>query len=221
MDPEKSVSDGRRGRKVAAALIVLVLAVVAAFAIGRLSAPVTSTPGTTSAAAGFARDMQVHHDQGVELAMLIRDRTDDPDIRQLAYDIATAQSNQSGQMYGWLAQWNLPQAASEPSMTWMSRPSLDGATDHHGNAGTTHEPGAAMPGLATRAQVDELRAATGPAAEKLFLELMIAHHEGAIEMGDAVLTRTTVGVVTDFATGMILAQESEIGYMEELLAARE
>jgi len=200
--------------------LAIVLVGLGAFSLGRITAVGEGTPGTTSAAAGFARDMQVHHDQGVELAMLIRDRTDDPDIRQLAYDIATAQSNQSGQMYGWLAQWNLPQAASEPSMTWMSRPSLDGATDHHGNPGTTHEPGAAMPGLATPAQVEELRAATGPAAEKLFLELMIAHHRGAIDMGDAVLTRTTVGVVTDFATGMILAQESEISYMQGLLDAR-
>jgi len=210
-----------RGRVIVAIALAAVLVALGAFSLGRITGAGEGTPSTTSAAAGFARDMQVHHDQGVELAMLIRDRTDDPDLRQLAYDIATAQSNQSGQMYGWLAQWNLPQAAAEPSMTWMSRPSLDGATDHHGNAGTTHDPGAAMPGLATTAQMNELRAATGPAAEKLFLELMIAHHKGAIEMGDAVLTRTTVGVVTDFATGMILAQESEIGYMEELLAARE
>ena len=209
-----------RRRVVVAITLAAVLVALGAFSLGRITGAGEGTPSTTSAAAGFARDMQVHHDQGVELAMLIRDRTDDPDLRQLAYDIATAQSNQSGQMYGWLAQWNLPQAAAEPSMTWMSRPSLDGATDHHGNAGTTHEPGAAMPGLATSAQMNELRAATGPAAEKIFLELMIAHHQGAIEMGDAVLTRTTVGVVTDFATGMILAQESEIGYMEELLAAR-
>ena len=210
----------RNKRRIAAIAVATVLVALGAFSLGRITAVGEGTPTTTSAAAGFARDMQVHHDQGVELAMLIRDRTDDPDLRQLAYDIATAQSNQSGQMYGWLAQWNLPQSAAEPSMTWMSRPSLDGATDHHGNAGTTHEPGAAMPGLATTAQMNELRAATGPAAEKIFLELMIAHHQGAIEMGDAVLTRTTVGVVTDFATGMILAQESEIGYMEELLAAR-
>jgi len=209
-----------RRRVVVAITLAAVLVALGAFSLGRITGAGEGTPSTTSAAAGFARDMQVHHDQGVEIAMLIRDRTDDPDLRQLAYDIATAQSNQSGQMYGWLAQWNLPQAAAEPSMTWMSRPSLDGATDHHGNAGTTHEPGAAMPGLATSAQMNELRAATGPAAEKIFLELMIAHHQGAIEMGDAVLTRTTVGVVTDFATGMILAQESEIGYMEELLAAR-
>jgi uncharacterized protein (DUF305 family) len=102
----------------------------------------------------------------------------------------------------------------------MSRPPLSGATDHHGNAGTSHTPGAAMPGLATPAQMDTLRDASGVDAERIFLELMIAHHKGAVEMGDAVLTRTDVSVVRSFATGIIVAQESEIGYMEELLAAR-
>ena len=165
--------------------------------------------------------MQVHHDQGVELAFLIRDRTDDVELRSLAYDIATAQANQSGQMLSWLNVWNLPQASPEPSMTWMSRPPLSGATDHHGDPGTGHEPGATMPGLATPAQMDLLRAASGLDAERIFLELMIAHHRGAVDMGDAVLTRTEVSVVRTFATGMIAAQESEIAYMEELLAARE
>ena len=208
-------------RTVVAAALAIVLVGVGAFSIGRLTTPVEATPSSTSAAAGFARDMQVHHDQGVELAFLIRDRTDDEQLRTLSYDIAIAQANQSGQMLGWLNIWNLPQASPEPSMTWMSRPPLSGATDHHGNPGTAHTAGEPMPGLATREQMDTLRAATGVAAEKIFLELMIAHHEGAVEMADAVLTRTDVSDVRTFATAVIAAQESEIRYMEELLAERE
>ena len=207
-------------RAIIASVLAVVLVGVGAFAVGRLTAPVEATPSSTSAAAGFARDMQVHHDQGVELAFLIRDRTDDPELRSLAYDIAITQANQSGQMLSWLNVWNLPQASPEPSMTWMSRPPLSGATDHHGNAGTSHEPGAAMPGLATSEQMQSLRDASGADAERIFLELMIAHHQGAVEMGDAVLTRTEVSVVRTFATGMITAQESEIGYMEGLLEGR-
>jgi len=210
-------------RTVVAAALAIVLVGVGAFSIGRLTTPVEATPSSTSAAAGFARDMQVHHDQGVELAFLIRDRTDDEQLRTLSYDIAIAQANQSGQMLGWLNIWNLPQAAPEPSMTWMSRPPLSGATDHHGNPGASdaHQPGAPMPGLATREQLDSLRAASGVEAEKIFLELMIAHHKGAVEMADAVLTRTDVSDVRTFATAVIAAQESEIRYMEELLAERE
>lgn len=77
-----------------------------------------------------------------------------------------------------------------------------------------------MPGLATPAQVDSLRAADGLEAEVIFLELMIAHHLGAIDMAEAVLTRTDVAHVRSFALAVIKAQEGEIAYMEELLAGR-
>jgi len=206
-----------RGRRGVAFGVALLLVAVGAFAVGRLSTSFVSTPNNTSAAAGFARDMQVHHDQGVELAMIIRDRSTDDDIRGLAYDIATSQSNQSGQMLAWLNEWKLPQASPEPAMTWMTRPTLTGAGHDHGTEGA-HNPGDPMPGLATRAQIAELQSLNGPAAEKLFLQLMIAHHQGAIEMAEAVLDRTEVRVVIQLATSIVKAQQSEIDYMNELLA---
>ena len=214
MAPERSHS---RIRSVAAALIVVALVGVGAFAIGRLSTSFSGTPSNTSAAAGFARDMQVHHDQGVELALIIRDGSGDEELRLLAYDIATTQANQSGQMQGWLNTWQLPQAAPEPAMTWMTRPTLDGAAHGHGGA-TAHAPGDPMPGLATSAQIAELKGLTGPEAEQLFLELMIAHHQGAIDMADAVLARTDIRVVTELATTIRDSQSSEIEYMTALLA---
>jgi uncharacterized protein (DUF305 family) len=214
MAPEKSASSARR---IAAVVTVVALVALAAFAVGRLSTSFVGTPTNTSAAAGFARDMQVHHDQGVELAMIIRDESDNPDLRLLAYDIATTQSNQSGQMQAWLNAWQLPQAAPEPEMTWMTRPTLTGAGHNHGTEGA-HSPGDPMPGLATDAQIAELRSLTGPDAEKLFLTLMIAHHQGAIEMAEAVLDRTDVRVVTQLATTMRNSQTNEIAYMQTLLA---
>ncbi|MET0716677.1 MAG: DUF305 domain-containing protein [Mycetocola sp.] len=51
------------------------------------------------------------------MAFLDRDRTDDSEVRLLAFDIATTQGQQSGQLYGWLAERGLAQASSEPSMT--------------------------------------------------------------------------------------------------------
>ena len=92
---------GRVAVLVAASVAVVVVAVVA-FSAGRLSTLADAPPTDTSAEAGFARDMQVHHQQGVELAMIVRDGSDDPDVRLLAYDIATTQAQQSGQLYGWL-----------------------------------------------------------------------------------------------------------------------
>jgi len=207
-----------RGRLVAAAIVAAVVLVAGALAIGRFTAPVVSNPSNTSAEAGFSRDMQVHHNQAVEMAMLVRDATDDPDVRLLAYDIATSQSNQSGQMLAWLNTWGLPQLASEPSMTWMSRPTIDGSEDSHGHTGEV--PGT-MPGLATSAQMDELAAASGTEAEVLFLQLMIAHHKGGVEMAEAVLARSNNKVVTDLAASIVKAQVSEIKLMESLLASRQ
>jgi uncharacterized protein (DUF305 family) len=223
-------SVGARTAVLVAASVALVAVVVVAFSIGRLSTLASPTPTDASADAGFARDMQVHHQQGVELAMIVRDATADPDVRLLAYDIALTQAQQSGQMYGWLNEWGLSQAGSEPSMTWMSLPAVDGgggATGHDGHsgdggaAGAAHAPGGPMPGLATAEQVAELRAATGVEAERRFLELMIAHHEGAVEMADAALARASSDVVLRLARTIVESQTAEIAIMREMLAERE
>ncbi len=211
---------GNRARLIAAAVVVGLVLAVGAFAVGRFSVPSTVTPTTTSADAGFARDMQVHHQQAVEMAMLVRDLTDDPDVRLLAYDIATAQAQQAGQMYGWLASWGLTQAG-EPSMTWMSRPTLDGDTHGHEGAASTHAPGGPMPGMATFEQLQELAGLSGVEAERMFLELMIEHHLGGVEMAEAVLDRTDTRVVVDLASSIVKAQASEIELMERMLKERQ
>jgi len=210
-------------RLIIAAVVASVLVIVAAFAAGSLSAPVATAPSNTSAEAGFARDMQTHHNQAVEMSFIIRDLTDDADVRLLAYDIANSQSQQAGQMNGWLTVWNLPQTAPEPEMTWMSRPALTGVS-HEGMSemGTgegSHEPGSPMPGMATADQLAALKAATGDEAVRQYLTLMIAHHLGGVEMADAVLVRTEERVVRSLAASIVKAQSSEIGYMQDLLDA--
>lgn len=220
--PGAGRAPGRVWPLVLAGIVVLAVVGVLAFSAGRLSVGAPQTPGSTSAEAGFARDMQEHHQQGVELAMIVRDRTDDPETRLLAYDIATTQSQQSGQLYGWLTGWGLPQAAAEPSMTWMTRPATVGETaaGAHDHGSAAHKPGEPMPGLATPAQIEQLRGASGVEAEREFLTLMIAHHRGAIEMAEAVLARSSNPTVRTFADGVISSQESEIRLMETMLAAR-
>ena len=65
-----------------------------------------------------------------------------------------------------------------------------------------------------------LRAASGKAAEVLFLQLMIAHHRGGVEMADAILTRSNNATVLQFATSIRNAQEVEITQMQEMLKER-
>ena len=203
---------------VVGALLVLVAIVVGAL-IGRVAATgAAPMPVNASAEAGFARDMQVHHGQAVEMALLVRDRTDDPEIRLLALDIATAQTQQQGQMFAWLALWGLPQTSDAPEMDWLSRPVIDGSAGHEGHGG--HTPGEPMPGVASFEQMQALQNATGVEAERLFLELMIAHHQGGVEMAEAVIARSTHPQVTGLATGMVQLQSKELDYMSELLAAR-
>ena len=210
---------GSRARTVAALAVAAVVLVGASLALGRFSVPVEVDPSTTSIEAGFARDMQVHHLQAVELALIVRDATDDPEVRLLAYDIATAQAQQAGQMYGWLAAWGLPQAPSEPPMTWMTRPPLSGTGEQHGHDPNAEVP-ATMPGYVDAEHIAELSAATDIEAERIFLQLMIEHHEGGVEMAQAALDRATQRVVVDLATSIVTAQESEIALMTDMLAQR-
>jgi len=202
--------------QVIAAVLAAVLLLIAGIFLGRLVFPVApSTPSTTSAEAGFARDMQVHHQQAIEMSTIIREKSDNEEIRTLAYDIATSQGQQAGQMFGWLTMWNLAQASAEPSMTWMMQPTLDGTPSDMGSASMS---AMTMLGMATFEQMQTLKASTD-GADAMFLELMIAHHAGGVEMAQALLERSTNEVVTSLANKMVLTQKSEITYMNELLSA--
>lgn len=207
-----------RGRLIVVIGLLVLVALVVGAVIGRMTSPGTPTPSDSSAEAGFARDMQTHHGQAVEMSLLVRDRTDDPEIRLLALDIATAQAQQQGQMFAWLAMWGLPQTSSADDMEWLSRPVIDGSAGHDGHG--AHTPGEPMPGVATFEQMQALQNATGVDAERLFLELMITHHQGGVEMAEAVIARSDNSLVTTLAHGMVQLQAKELDYMAELLADR-
>jgi uncharacterized protein (DUF305 family) len=190
--------------------------------------PATSArtlPGDHSVEAGFARDMQIHHAQAVDMAMTIRDRSSDPAIRTLAYDIALTQQEQIGEMHGWLADWGLAQTGADPIMSWMQDTGHDHAMPGmavDGSAMTVMvDPQTGlMPGMATPAQLAALAAASGIDADIQFLTLMIAHHQAGVQMADAVLARTDRPSVTALATAMVNGQSSEISLMQDMLRER-
>ena len=193
-----------------------------AFTAGRVSAG-ADHPDASSADAGFARDMQVHHRQAVEMSMIVRDETDDETLRAVAYDIVTTQQGQAGQMYAWLEEWGLPQSSSEPQMAWMAGASGDhGGMDMGSGAGGDEAsmltPEGLMPGMATQAQLDELRAAEGEDAERLYLNLMIAHHEAGVDMAAAGAELGETEQVRSLATKIRSGQQAEIDLMESMLA---
>ncbi|NLE71607.1 MAG: DUF305 domain-containing protein [Actinomycetales bacterium] len=202
---------GRRGVRspvaVAAAAVVAAAAGLAAGLLLASGALRPAVPAEGSADVGFARDMQVHHAQAVEMALLVRERTDDPELAQVALDILLTQQQQQGQMYGWLAVWGLPQASTAPPMAWAAG---------HAHAGTGD---GTMAGMATEEQMAQLRAADGTEAERLFLELMIEHHRGGVAMAEAALDRAVRPEVRRLAQAVVDSQTAEIGVLQDLLAA--
>lgn len=167
-----------------------------------------SAPAENSADVGFARDMSIHHQQAVEMAFAVRDRTDDEDVRRLAYDIINTQANQRGMMLGWLEVWGRPKSSDRPPMEWMGHPAAPGAD------------GSLMPGMATDTELDRLRASDGRDAEVLFLRLMTVHHRAGAEMARAAAGSAGTTEIRNLAAGMARAQESEITLMADMLKAR-
>ncbi|MFF1644077.1 DUF305 domain-containing protein [Streptomyces sp. NPDC058240] len=184
------------------------------------------TPAVDSADAGFARDMAVHHQQAVEMSFIVRDRTQDEEVRRLAYDIANTQANQRGMLLGWLDLWELPKvAAGQEPMDWMAAGheghSMEGMDGMQG-MGTGYRPhdGSLMPGMATRTELNRLRSAKGREAEVLYLRLMTAHHKGGIDMARGCARLCTVKAEKRLARGMVEAQQSELDAMAHMLVAR-
>lgn len=213
--------DARRGPALRwwVAVVGLLLLALVGFGGYRLGAASAGAPAEDGADVGFARDMQTHHNQAVHMAMVIRDKTSDPTLRTVAYDIATSQQQQSGQMYGWLVQWGLPQTASGEPMAWMS---AEAHGDAHSSTGDAAPPtdGMSMPGLASADEIRALEQATGPDAERQFLTLMIRHHEGGVAMAEAALEMAERREVLGLAQSIVTAQTAEITLLERLLQER-
>jgi uncharacterized protein (DUF305 family) len=184
----------------------LALGILAAIVIGASVFVWTAwprDPGNDSAEAGFLRDMFVHHAQAVEMSMIIRDRTEDDNLFAMATDIALTQSTQMGTMQGYLDLWGLPLTGEDPAMTWMGMPT-EGL----------------MPGMATADEIAQLQTLPIDQAEILFLQLMIRHHQGGVEMSEAALDRCDEEHVRDMAERIITLQSGEIDAMNQMLQVR-
>ena len=143
----------------------------------------------------FVQDMIVHHRQAVDMSLLAPSRTGSDAIRRLAARINDTQELEIGMMTRWLRE----QGQRVPG--------------HHGG-GRDHS---GMPGMATPEQLDRLRAASGTEFDRLFVELMIAHHQGAITMATRVLSAGSHTTIQQLATDISVEQAAEIRRMQRLL----
>jgi uncharacterized protein (DUF305 family) len=196
---EKLAFEGRGGFLVPMLFLAVVLLAGLALWLFFANRP----PADNSAEAGFARDMMVHHAQAVEMAEILRDRTESDEMRLMVADVALTQQAQIGRMEGWLAVWGLPATGNEPAMSWMGHPT-EGR----------------MPGMASPEQIEELRELPPEVADVRFLQLMIPHHEAALAMSEAALERTDRPDVVRIARAIAASQEAEIEVMQDLLRDR-
>lgn len=184
------------------ALVLVLAGVIGGIALGRSTAD-TYGPAEGSIDVAFLQDMVTHHGQAVEMAVWARNNTADPVVRQVAFDIESTQTSQVGRMEGWLTLWGQP--LTPPSgqyMGWMGMPS------------------AAMPGMATPADLARMRAATGRDLDVVFLQLMLRHHQGGLPMMQAAEAEASVPAVRALAASMVASQSAESRTMTQMLAER-
>ncbi len=200
---------------IVAALVALAIGLAGGLGLSRLGAG-EETPGDRSVAAGFARDMQTHHDQAVEMSWIVRDRTDDRLVRSLAYDIARTQAHQSGQMAGWLQAWGLNPTGPDERMAWMQT-----AGHSHGDHpdASLGEDGS-MPGMATPEQLDKLKKLRGTKAEVYYLQLMIRHHKAGVPMAEVAQDSADNEAVEVLAGSIVESQTAETRTMTTMLKER-
>jgi uncharacterized protein (DUF305 family) len=146
-----------------------------------------------SADVSYVRMMIEHHQQAVVMAELAPKQAKSAQVKGLAERIKAAQAPEIGAMKGWLE--------------------THGKAEKGTGAGHDH---AAMPGMATEAQLRQLRAARGEEFDALFLKLMIAHHEGAITMATDVKGQGNNIQVEEMADDVVAQQTSEITRMRDM-----
>ena len=166
----------------------------------------TSTPSTSSAAAApsgehndaditFAQGMIPHHQGAIEMAKLVQGRTSNPKVLDLASRIEKAQDPEIKTMTDWLNSWG-----AQVHTTGM--PGMDHGSD--------------MSGMSAE-DMEMLKQAKDADFDKMFLEMMIKHHQGAIDMSKTELQQGSSAEAKKLAQQIIDSQQSEITEMQGLL----
>lgn len=154
-------------KRIALGLVTVTAAVILGYALGARTVAIPSN----AVDAGFLEDMTSHHEQAVEMAITEIANGSDPVAKGFAMEVIMFQRLEIGLFMAYQAERGLHQPTDDPqrnTMSWMGMP-----TELRD-----------MPGMATDAQLEELKQARGTEADILFLELMKEHHLGGAHMGD-------------------------------------
>lgn len=170
--------------------------------------PSSAPPGSSAVAQvhnqadiAFAQGMIPHHAQAITMSEMATQRAASPQVKDLAARIQAAQQPEIDQMSAMLRAWNAPVPSADGSMAGMEH------SQH----------GATMPGMMSADQMAQLEQASGDAFDRMFLQMMIAHHQGAVTMAEAELRDGQNPDAHQLAQRIIDAQQREITEMQALL----
>lgn len=185
---------------------IIVIAVTAALIAGMIGWMVGDSgtgrdAGTVDV--GFLQDMREHHEQAVTISFVFLSIDDtEPGLRTVARGIIFGQGIEIGRMVQLLRDFGEAESNDgDTSMAWMGH----------------SVPVGEMPGIATNAEIDELGATSGAEADRLFVELMVRHHEGGIEMAEFAAVNASVDEVRRMAAAIADSQSDEIIEIERLI----
>jgi uncharacterized protein (DUF305 family) len=151
----------------------------------------------------FAQQMIPHHQQAVEMAKLVPSHSTNQKVLELASQIQQAQDPEIQKMTGWLQTWGAPAPTTGMNMPGMNMPGMD-----HGS----------MPGMMTSDDMTKLGQVKGAGFDRLWLQMMIQHHQGAVEMAKTELQQGASNEAKQLAQQIIDAQQKEITTMNQLLS---
>ena len=140
-----------------------------------------------------------HHAQAISMAQLASSRAASPQVKALASRIEAAQNPEIQQMSALLNSWGAPVPATTENMPGMH-----------------HQPGQ-MPGMMNNAQMQQLSSASGPAFDRMFLQMMIVHHQGAVSMAQTELAPGTNPPRANSPNRSSPLSKAEIGEIQQLL----
>ncbi|GAA0306075.1 DUF305 domain-containing protein [Kineococcus aurantiacus] len=181
----------------------------------------TTSPSPSAGAAGgvdaehddqdvaFAQMMIVHHQGALEMAQLATTRASSQEVKDLAAGISAAQEPEMEAMSSWLAAWGAP-ATAAPSTGGMD--GMEGM-DHSSTGGSA----SGMPGMMTEEQMTRLQDATGADFDRMFLQMMVEHHTGAVQMARTEQEQGSNPQALELADSIVTSQTAEIQRMEQLL----
>jgi uncharacterized protein (DUF305 family) len=164
----------------------------------------------------FATAMIPHHAQALAMVDLTRGRELSPPVQKLTEDIQAAQGPEIEKMVDWLTEWDQP--VPETMRDHVNAEDPDGMAGHdmEDMEGETESD---MPEMMTDEELADLDAVQGQEFEDMWLEMMIEHHSGAIEMAKDERAEGVFQPAVDLAESIETSQQSEIDHMRELLGS--